>query len=225
MKIAFLGDSITEGIPGVSYVKLIDSTHQCINYGKGGDTVISLHKRIKKIKGLEDFDAIILFVGINDLFGKINIQHKILKILTRQQTSKNMEQFQLNYTNLLEELKKYKKVYIIPPLLLGEDITNDWNQKVKELANIIETVSNNFTNIQFIDIRKSIWERLSIIEQSKYLPKSLSAIINDVKLESDLMVDKVSSDRGLLVTLDGVHINSLGAKIISDTINEVLKNN
>jgi lysophospholipase L1-like esterase len=225
MKIAFLGDSITEGIPGVSYVKLIDSTHQCINYGKGGDTVISLHKRIKKIKGLEDFDAIILFVGINDLFGKINIQHKILKILTRQQTSKNMEQFQLNYTNLLEELKKYKKVYIIPPLLLGEDITNDWNQKVKELANIIETVSNNFTNIQFIDIRKSIWERLSIIEQSKYLPKSLSAIINDVKLESDLMVDKVSSDRGLLVTLDGVHINSLGAKIISDAINEVLKNN
>ena len=48
MKVLFLGDSITEGVPGVSYVELIkkETTYECINRGKGGDTVSSLYRRV-----------------------------------------------------------------------------------------------------------------------------------------------------------------------------------
>lgn len=47
--IAFFGDSLTEGSPGVSYFDILKDklpNENLLNFGKGGDTVISLYKRI-----------------------------------------------------------------------------------------------------------------------------------------------------------------------------------
>ena len=53
MRITFLGDGITEGVPGVSYV-------------------------------------IVLFVGVNDVFGKLSFLYKIVKTLMRQRWTKGI---------------------------------------------------------------------------------------------------------------------------------------
>ncbi len=50
MKIAFFGDSLTEGFSGMAYFSLLQQRFpkfELFNYGKGGDTVISLLKRIE----------------------------------------------------------------------------------------------------------------------------------------------------------------------------------
>ena len=51
-KIAFFGDSLTEGIPGASYFQILKDrlpNENLINFGKGGDTVISLYRRVREL--------------------------------------------------------------------------------------------------------------------------------------------------------------------------------
>lgn len=220
MKIAFLGDSITEGNLGVSFVDIIENRLPDLavkNYGVGGDTVASLYKRIQKMDNLDTFDVFVLFIGINDVFGKLNLQHKLIKILSNQITAKNSDSFKKTYNNLLQYLLAYnKKILIIPPLLLGENLNNRWNQQVQELASLVKEQANFYKSVRFIDLRNIFVERLENKNISNYLPIKLLSIKRDVDtLNSDPIIDSKSKERGLHLTLDGVHINSIGANIIA----------
>lgn len=228
MKIAFLGDSITEGVPGVSFVDYICKSNggfNTVNLGKGGDTVASLLKRVRKMDDLDSFDVFVLFVGINDVYGKLTTIYKILKTLKGQKASRNYLSFEKKYKELLNYLIGYKKkIIVIPPLLLGEDFDNQWNYQVFELVNIVESLTSGNPNIVFLNAREKFVDQLSTKDASTYLPLSIIELYNDVTtLKSTELVDKKSSERGLHLTLDGVHINSKGATILSNMIIEELK--
>lgn len=227
MKIAFLGDSITEGIPGVSYVDIISKNNNeftVVNLGKGGDTVSSLYRRIQNNDDLVGFDVFVLFIGINDVFGKLTWQYKLLKALRRQQAARDIHQFKKGYQKLLSELTKYnKRIIVVPPLLLGEQVNNVWNKEVNQLVEIIKDTIKH-TEIEYIDVRKAFIEELKGKQISDYMPMKLLKVVKDVlQLENSDMVDQRSESRGLHVTVDGVHINSKGAKILSDMISAELK--
>ena len=70
MRIAFLGDSLTEGHPGESYLARLrrllpgDELH---NGGRGGDTVPALLARLEHT-GLEPADLALVWIGVNDAF-------------------------------------------------------------------------------------------------------------------------------------------------------------
>ena len=52
MRIAFFGDSLTYGKLGVSYINIIKKEYpdfELLNFGKNGDTVNSLYKRIRPL--------------------------------------------------------------------------------------------------------------------------------------------------------------------------------
>jgi lysophospholipase L1-like esterase len=68
MKIAFLGDSLTEGWPGAAYLPLLArlrSGDELINHGRAGDTVAALLARMRS-GGLEPVDLAFVWVGAND---------------------------------------------------------------------------------------------------------------------------------------------------------------
>lgn len=68
MRVAFLGDSLTEGRPGAAYFPLLErrlSRHQLLNCGRAGDTVTDLLARLRSTK-LPPVDAAVLWVGAND---------------------------------------------------------------------------------------------------------------------------------------------------------------
>jgi lysophospholipase L1-like esterase len=228
MKIAFLGDSITEGIPGVSFVNILQERlkdHELKNFGKGGDTVSSLKKRIKKIPNLPSYDVIILFVGVNDVFGKLTFLYKVLKTMTRQRWAKGVPDFKSDYRSILDDvLSENTRVIVIPPLLIGEDVTNKWNVELLQYVSAIEGVIKDFSGLEYIDVRKEYINYLSGKKISGFLPRRLSELLKDVReIESDEGVDERSKARGLHLTLDGVHINSKGARILADSIFGVLK--
>lgn len=220
MKIAFFGDSITEGVLGVSYIDIMKKSlpdAELVNYGVGGDTVSSLKKRIQKIENLRSFDVFVLFVGVNDVLGKINFQHRVMKVIKNQRPARNAVTFKAAYRKLIQHLLKYnKKIIIIPPLLLGEDVRNNWNQLVEEYAKIVEEQAKFFTSIKFIDMRNMYVEQLKGKKISSYLPLKLTSIKKDLDtLKIDSIIDSKSKERGLHLTLDGVHINSIGANILA----------
>lgn len=228
MKILFLGDSITEARPGVSFVNMVQSEfdeYTCVNRGKGGDTVSSIFRRMKKMNDLSDFDKIVLFVGINDTYGKLSTKYKFTKILSRQKWAKNDLVFIMTYKNLLEYLySKVKDVIVIPPLVMGEDLSNKWNKEVTDRESKIEVLTRHFDEMTYLDIHNKFYDYLGRKEVVEYLPLSLREVANDVvTLKTNKDVDNKSKERGLHLTLDGCHINSKGASIIAKEIIKTLK--
>jgi lysophospholipase L1-like esterase len=69
MKIAFLGDSLTEGWPGAAYLTLLQtcfSGDALLNRGRAGDTVQALLERMRG-EGLQEVDLAFVWVGVNDV--------------------------------------------------------------------------------------------------------------------------------------------------------------
>lgn len=227
MKIAFLGDSITQGVHGYSYIKVLQDlnpTLELTNYGKGGDTISSLNKRIKKIDNLKEFDILFLFVGVNDILGKLSWFYKILKIMDKQPIAKSNDVFKAQFKDTLEYLSKTKrKIVIIPPLLIGEDIDNNWNKQITKLVKIIKSLQKHNPKVDYIDIRKDFTDYLYKKKLSDYIPlKAMDMKQDGVDIRSGVDVDKISDKRGLHLTIDGVHINTKGAKMIANSIQNYL---
>jgi lysophospholipase L1-like esterase len=68
MRIALLGDSLTEGWPGAAYFPLLERLRphdQFLNRGRAGDTVGDLLVRMRRA-GLEAVDVAFIWVGAND---------------------------------------------------------------------------------------------------------------------------------------------------------------
>jgi lysophospholipase L1-like esterase len=75
VRIVFLGDSLTEGVGGVAYLRLLRerarvdprlSAVELINAGVGGDTVVNLARRGAQGVVSHDPDWVVIQVGVND---------------------------------------------------------------------------------------------------------------------------------------------------------------
>ena len=223
MKIAFLGDSITEGVHGASYIKVLEEMNTDIsfsNYGKGGDTVSSLLRRMKKINDLNEYDIIVLFIGINDILGTLSWFYKLLKVIDKQPVAKSEEAFQTSYKSVLEYLNQLNaKIVIIPPLFIGEKIDNKWNIEVTKLVEIIESLIMQYPEMDYINIRKEFEDYLKNKVLSDFVPlKAMDMKQDGDDIRSGKDVDAIGERRGLYLTIDGVHINTLGARMIANSI-------
>lgn len=226
--IAFWGDSLTEGFPGASYFEILKKRlpeYDLINYGKGGDTVISLYRRLKSFQLNEPVDMAFLWIGVNDVFVKISSSYPIIKTINKQPWSREHEEFERYYHLTLEILcQGANRVITVPPLFMGEDINNSWNKDIEELARIIEQVSASYENVEYLDLRKIIFPKLVDMKVSEYLPESATRVALDAILLKQMgQIDKKSAERGLFFTLDGVHLNSRGAEIVAETFLEFIK--
>ncbi|MCP4415250.1 MAG: hypothetical protein GY805_01425, partial [Chloroflexi bacterium] len=86
MRLLIVGDSITEGNPGIGYVQLLETAFaesNIINLGMGGDTIQGIGKRaIAYLQKDKSFDAIIIEAGHNDIilpdFSRKSLLHKLI---------------------------------------------------------------------------------------------------------------------------------------------------
>ena len=70
MRIAFIGDSLTEGWPGESYLERLRGRlprDELLNHGRAGDTILAVESRMRR-GGLEPVDLAFIWVGVNDAF-------------------------------------------------------------------------------------------------------------------------------------------------------------
>lgn len=225
MKIAFFGDSLTEGFPGVPYFSILEKRfpeHELLNYGKGGDTVLSLYKRISKLRLPDSLDLAFLWVGTNDVLVNISPAYPVIKTMIQQQWSRSEEEFEEYYRSLLLLLlKKAKRVITVAPVFIGEDINNPWNSRLGILTEIIQKLSGEFGHVDFLDLRETFYPKLSGLAISDHLPKSVTQVGLDVlRLRDPRQIDEKSAERGLHFTLDGVHFNSRGAALTADRFAE-----
>jgi lysophospholipase L1-like esterase len=228
MQIAFFGDSLTFGAPGVSFLKLLEKTfpnHDLLNYGQGGDTALSLYRRIRELPA-KKYDMVFLWVGVNDELVHASWAYPLLKKLRSQPWAKNLKEFETTYRRLVDLLcSRTRSLVTVTPLLIGEDIHNPWNRNLARMAESIRKLGEEYSNVQCIDIRHEILPQLKGKDASSFFPRSVFRILRDMaKFKTGREVDAESKNRKLYFTLDGIHLNQKGAEIAAALFAEAIRN-
>lgn len=209
--IACLGDSITAGIPGVSFLPYIKSG-VCLNYGRGGDT---LKGALRRAGCMKPSDRVIIEIGTNDilipfLLDRSPFWKNTARRLIRRGSvpARNPAEFQALFQKLLEILEPGKAAVVSIPCI-GEDLESGLNYQALEYNHIISSVCE-VLEIPFIDI--NILQRKCIREAETsphYLFEgAMFRLVTDGILVKAGMSMSLSCARGLRTTIDGVHFNS-----------------
>jgi lysophospholipase L1-like esterase len=171
MDIIFFGDSLTEGVPGASYYKILKEKlpeDSLVNCGKGGDTVTSLYHRIKKMNISKKYDIAFIWIGTNDVFKKVSNRYPLINKFLKQTYAKDIEEFRKYYLEIIETVSvNAKKIFTVSPLLIGEDTNNKWNEELGRLCEEIKEISK-LENVEYIDLRKDFISVLSSKDISSY---------------------------------------------------------
>lgn len=226
------GDSITKGVPGVSFVKYLSDNYQVENKGLGGDTLIGLKNRIF-FNNKENNDYYIIQIGTNDLLlpflkNRSPMWSKQVEKIVKSGRipCQGEDQFRSEYKNLAihmkEEAKKFKAISIP---CIGEDLNSSLNEKVDKYNDIIKEVSLKH-GFDYIDFNS--WQKRKILkfqsESNYFIPEQPYKMIIDSIMTSILPISNyLSLKRGLITTIDGCHLNNRGAKGLAVLIEEKLE--
>ena len=214
MKIALIGDSLTEGRPGVSFFNILKEKFPNItfvNLGKPGESVKSLYNRLIETKLEIDYDLSFLWIGVNDVYSK-------LLSVQAQPVAKDHDEFKDYYEKVLElVVGSSKKVVAVTPALVGEQIDNAPNNEIKELNVLIQSIASRHSNVSFINMQSVFFSHLSKVNSSDYISTKIMRIMLDTLFyKKPSKIDKISKERGLHLTLDGIHLNSTGAQLVAE---------
>ncbi|WP_010280841.1 SGNH/GDSL hydrolase family protein [Bacillus timonensis] len=214
MKIGLIGDSLTEGHPGVSFVTILQESYPNIsfdNLGKPGETVKSLYNRLTKSKVETNYEQIFLWIGVNDVYSKLlNVQ--------AQPMANDLDEFREYYNKVLNMvIASAKQIVTVSPALVGEITKNEYNKEIKNVTSIIQSLSREHVHVSFLDMHSVFEKRLSKVTSSDYLSINVMRVMMDVLLyKNPTRIDKLSKKRRLYLTLDGIHLNSAGAALVAD---------
>lgn len=223
MRIAFFGDSITVGIPGASYVRILHQRlpqHTFGNYSKINATPLSLYHHVKD--AIRPADMAFIFVGVNDLL----VERSWLFSHIRRQWAHNDDEFLDHYRLLLNTVAICtQKVIAISPLFIGEDFDSLWQEHLGKRSEIIAQVTTHFPNTVYLDVRSRFMHELKCKPVVSGISQGLRQSIWDgLTLHTDAAITRVSVSRHLHYTLDGVHLNVAGAQIVAEACLEVISN-
>jgi lysophospholipase L1-like esterase len=228
MRIVFFGDSLTSGVPGCSFLPLLraylpDDT--LVNQGRGNDTVISLYGRVKQLRFDEAIDIAFLWIGVNDVAASPSRVYRLLNAAAGQRRAPDLDEFRSYYRATLDLISRHAgRVVAVSPLIRGEDLGNKWNQQLEELSGVIEELVSGGSKVEYLDLRSAFQRRLAGEPISVYMPKGhIYTVLDALTLRSDEQVDAVAARRGLHLTLDGLHLNRAGAKIVANEFREAIE--
>lgn len=232
MKILCIGDSLTYGNVGYSYVSFLRKNIVTINKGLNGDTLWGVSNRLEKIfkNHGNDFDFVILGIGTNDTLlpylKKVDFYWK-LQMSIRCKIKKCIED-DLEFLSRFETLMNViisngKKAIIIgmPYINLNEfpnDIIIRRNQKIMLLC---ETYGFDFIDIYKLQMDTLPKERKAYSWKWSFLTRITDAMVMTLFPKSK---EWFASMRGLNQTVDGAHFNSTTAKLLAQEIEAKIKN-
>lgn len=240
--IAFWGDSLTEGYPGVAYLDRLKAQlpqHTLLNYGKGGDTVRSLYARAKRAQARQPqnlrADAVVLWLGVNDVLPDLASFYPPMKRLVGQPWAKSEAEFREFYRRLIELFHPHcRLLWTVAPLFIGEDMENQWHRCLESQARLIaevsEAQSSSGPEVRFLDMRAVFKHEFSKLGArraeivSQFLPVSpMKAAWDMFFYRTAARADRRAEERGLFFTMDGVHLNSRGAAKVAGAFRGALE--
>ncbi len=232
MKILFIGDDITRGSIGVSWVNKIIQTYpgwQFENAGSNGDTLLKISERlIQKLEKDNTYDVIVLQAGYNDI---LLPEYKDRNYWFRKRLRTHTESGNLASTpaafekilrHTIEFIRNSSSAKIILPTLgcLSENLARHTNGLQIAFNDIIKRVASDYA-CGLAEVSDAFDEQLLLSETSDYLQDSyFSTVVTDRLHSTTGKVDELSRKRHLHLTLDGFHLNTKGSEIFQSAVEE-----
>jgi lysophospholipase L1-like esterase len=222
MRVAFVGDSLTWGTPGCSYLKILQVKlpgHRLVNLGVGNDTAVSAYRRIRRMAWLRadmPFDMAFLWVGVNDIAKGNTWWVRVVNAVRRQPRPRDADEFRSYYRRALDGLCHLSgRVVAVSPSIRGEEVDNRWNRKLAALDGIVRDLAARDERVTYLDVRTPLFQALDGKPISSYCPTTSRLMLDALVLRTREQVDDKAAERGLHLTLDGVHLNGAGAEIVA----------
>jgi lysophospholipase L1-like esterase len=221
MKILAIGNSITLGLPGISYVEFLKS-YEVDNFGKAGDTITGIYNRLLKIE-INNYDLILIEGGGNDILLPIFYEERPLwrKVINNiinsgSEPVNDIEEYILIWNNIYSFCKSRNlRMIVISNPVLGEDINTTYNKIVIEFNNKLKIFCKN-NKIEYIDFFS--WQAKNLSGNSKLMTNTPVDVEKDGYIKNIEEIDKLSKQRNYSLTIDGVHFNSFSARTLANMI-------
>lgn len=219
------GDSLTYGPPGIPFIRYFRHRDRYRNLGVGSDTLTGMTQRI--LPCLEDPDnrEFIIGIGTNDLLlphmegrsepWRLTVDLMVAhgKIILR-----DLDFFVDGYTSLMDRVVaagKRATVFGLP--CIGEDTGSELNRQADIYNHAIQFICRE-REIPFVDFKR--YQQRKIRRRggnnTYLLSDDPSKAIRDSVWTTLLpLADKVSDRRGLVMTVDGVHLNHASARLLA----------
>jgi lysophospholipase L1-like esterase len=185
-RIAFLGDSLTAGTPGVSYLPLLEQRvgrHRFLNFGRAGDTVTDLSARMRRA-GLDPVDFVFLWVGADDASAGAWTS-RTGDAFEQFSWGETLDQIGASYGRLVDWLlERAWRIVCVPPISPdGLDLL--WEQRVADVAEMVRDTVASETRADLLDLAPWFDEARFGRPDARF-------------------------------TIDGVHLSQTGAEVVAD---------
>jgi len=222
--IACIGDSLTHGNIGVSWIEQLRKEFPSdifLNEGINGDVVWQVHQRLEPILNSKP-DAVVLMIGSNDVMASYNSKsgerykrnNNLLDIPTFQSYQKLL-------LELLDKLISVDKVFLctLPPL--GEIKDSQVNQHVNKFNDFIRKTARE-RDLSILPVSESLWIDLALREFpciNDYDPNSIplmrriyGGVMHHYIFKQPW--DKIARSKGQWLLFDQIHLGERAANIV-----------
>lgn len=237
MRILFAGDSIIKGALGVNWVKQIADAHPewtIVNAGKNGDTLVKITERVRQILLKDpDYDMIVLLAGNNDILIPSLAKRGFLfrsagdRLLKRGYAPQpDPVSFEKKLRAAITMIREKSKATIMLMTLgcMNEAASFALNCTRKKINEVIREVSAR-DNCLLADTGALMDGCLQQFSTNDYFLAGFFRVSLFDKISCITgNPDRLSRQRKLHLTIDGLHLNSRGAGVYKKEVESVLLN-
>ncbi len=238
MNVLFAGDSITRGLSGYGYLRLLRGDFpdvEMTNLGVGGDTLVGILRRLfaeLERRGDDAYDAVVLEAGHNDVIipqlGAMGSLHRTLRRLLLLRGSVPTPEPDAFARTLADGVRRLRARFAGPVIVttlscLGERLDAPPNVHRAALNRSIRAVAADH-DLYLADVGRAFDDAVRGAEPSDFfLDPFLGMLFDSLYSRTRRGVTALSRRRGLLLTIDGVHLNYAGATLYRDALREHLQ--
>jgi len=240
--ILFMGDSLTAGKLGASYLEVLQNDPEMrnrtfINAGEDGYTIEGIRIRMESILDSGNLpDVLVVEGGANDLLLPFmrSSGHEwdpFIRKLKRHGSIplESEEAFREGMKRILSAAfdRGIKNVLTCTIPCLGENLSTPLNRKRERYNRIIRTVTGEFQESLYecscVDAALPFEAELEQFQPgSDHLFKTPEELMKDAGRILKEGEDRICSERGLRLTIDGTHLNRTGAQMLAEVFRKAL---
>jgi len=223
-KVLVVGDSLAGGMPHINFCALLKKTasdYRINACAVGGDPLSGICKRLGSLVPETRPDVVVMVAGANDILlpflkARGGLWRRLVVRIERRGhlPVEDPRRFRDLYSRAVEKAAGEAE-RVIPTTItcLGENLANEPNRRRVEYNAVIREVAEKY-HLDLADTAEAFEDLMLMVDDpSPYFMDDFRAVFTDaLHTLTPRGADALSGRRGLVLTLDGVHFNRLGAR-------------